>query len=302
MARRGRVVPAWLGRLSHGLWLVTLLGALVSMVLMLSARQYDFVWETTILSQDVFVRLVEFLGAAPALLGLPMPDAEMVQHAAAPDAVAADRQVWSLWLMASLVLYGVIPRFLLWAWSTGRWMRFTRTFRLDLEAPGYARLASALMPASEGATITDADPGTLPAFTTRHTSPPTDGHREALCIELGPDLDWPPSGWSPSDPSGIRVGDRLDSGEQRRKTLDRLALHPPQRLLVAIDTRLSPDRGARALIAELSQYAEAFAIWLRADGSRLGLWQEALSDLGVPPDHQFSEDSNARRWLEAQHA
>lgn len=294
MARRGNTVTAWLGRISHGMWSLTLAGALVSMLVMLATRQYDFIWETTILSQDVFVELVRLLGALPAIFGVNMPDAQIVARAAAPDPMPMDRQVWSAWLVSALVLYGLLPRLALWAWCSWRWRRFTAGFRLDLDEPGYARLTTALMPASEGAEVTDADPGHLPRFVP--TTAPLHAGRssQAVALELGPDLSWPPPDWP-----GELVGGRLDSREQRRDTMDRLAAHPARRLLVAIDTRLSPDRGSRAMLAELSQYAAQSAVWLRADGARGDLWRETVAELGIADTHQFVDAEDARHWLEA---
>jgi len=296
MARRGKVVPAWLGRLSHGMWTLTLASALVTLLVMLSTRRYGFVWETTILSQGVFVALVKALGALPALFGIAMPDADIVARAAAPQAFAGDRQIWSAWLICALVFYGLLPRAVLWTWSAWRWRTFTQGFRLDVDEPGYARLARTLMPASEGTGIIDADPDALPHFSTGHASPADDHLNQAVALELGPDLPWPPPEW----PEGL-AGERLDSREERRHALDRLAARPAARLLVAVDSRLSPDRGTCALLAELSQYAETLAVWLLGNGPRTALWNEALDALRINPKCRLSDAPHARQWLERGH-
>ena len=49
----------WLiGATSHGLWLCTLSGMLVSVLLLLLVRQYTFNWESTLLSNTVLVKTV----------------------------------------------------------------------------------------------------------------------------------------------------------------------------------------------------------------------------------------------------
>ncbi|WP_230969145.1 DUF2868 domain-containing protein [Nitrogeniibacter aestuarii] len=294
IARRGRMVPAWLGRLSHGMWLLTLTSALITLLVMLSTRRYDFTWETTILSRDVFVGLVDGLGALPRVFGLSMPNADMVMRAAGPDPATGDRQVWSLWLISALILYGVIPRAMLWLWCSWRWRTFTEGFRLDVEEPGHARLARALMPASEGAIVTDAAPGSLPQFRTGHVEHHAGARQLGVALELGPDLTWPPEHWPPT-----QLGGRLDSRDERRETLDQLSTHPVHRLLVAIDTRLSPDRGSRALMAELSRYTDVMAVWMRGHGARADLWREVLLELGIAETDLFVDENEARQWLEA---
>ena len=296
MARRHGVVGAWFGRLSHGLWTLTLCSALLTLLVLLSTRRYGFVWETTILSDTVFVSLTEALGRLPALLGLSMPDAEMVRRAAAPDAFPADRQVWSAWLLAALVTYGILPRALLWATSQWRWQRFRARFRLDLDEPGYARLAARLVPATESTGVSDAEPQHLPDFHAHAHGPVSDGPHQALALELGPDLPWPPPQW----PAAL-AGGRLDSRDHRRQALDTLAAHPLERLLVAVDARQSPDRGALALLAELSRYAHRMGVWLAGDAddpARPAHWRDALAELGLAAEAMSMDGDSARQWLE----
>jgi len=299
MARSAGVISAWLGRISHGLWSITLGCALITMLLQLATRRYGFVWETTILSESVFVALTQRLGALPAALGIPMPDADAVLRAANPTELAADRQLWSAWLLSALVFYGLLPRLLLWRWCQWRWLRFRSRFRLDLSHPAYARLASHLMPASEALGVSDAAPAALPDFHAGHGGAIVNGPKLALALELGPDLPWPPPDLAPE-----RAGGRLDSREARRQMLDALATDPVEQLLVAVDGRLSPDRGALALIAELSRYSHRLGVWLaRADedSERREHWLDALGRIGIAPDDVATSDTRALAWLEADH-
>ena len=66
------------GATSHSLWLCTLSGMLVSVLLLLLVRQYTFNWESTLLSNAASVRAVEMLAWLPSKLGFPAPDARAV--------------------------------------------------------------------------------------------------------------------------------------------------------------------------------------------------------------------------------
>jgi hypothetical protein len=298
MARSGGVLGAWLGRISHGLWSVTLGTALITMLVQLSTRRYGFVWETTILSDTVFVSLTQHLGALPAALGIAMPDADVVLRSATPNQLPTDRQLWAAWLISALIFYGLLPRLLLWAWCQWRWRRFRSGFRLDLNRPEYARLARNLMPTSETVGVSDAAPNALPEFHTTHAGAIPSGPHVALALELGPDLPWPPANL----PAPL-AGGRLDSREARRAALDTLAAQPVERLLIAVDGRLSPDRGALALIAETSRYAHRLGVWLlRADENteRHTHWRDALGQIGIRPADQLTTDATASSWLETE--
>jgi hypothetical protein len=77
MARGG--VGRWmLSAISHGLWVVFNVMCLLLLVLMLSARHYRFVWETTILSADTYTRLTHGIAWAPGKLGFPTPTAQQI--------------------------------------------------------------------------------------------------------------------------------------------------------------------------------------------------------------------------------
>lgn len=62
-----------IGATAHSLWLCTLLGMLVSVLLLLLVRQYTFNWESTLLSNAASVRAVEMLAWLPSKLGFLSP-------------------------------------------------------------------------------------------------------------------------------------------------------------------------------------------------------------------------------------
>ncbi len=130
---RRRLARWGLGALVHGLWLLGLLTALAMLLGLLATRRYGFVWETTILGSDPFIALTQALGALPALLGFPLPDAELIR--ASGDAALASeaaRHAWAGWLVGVLLVYGVLPRALLGLLCLWRWKRGLA--HLDLDA------------------------------------------------------------------------------------------------------------------------------------------------------------------------
>ncbi|HFK2116932.1 TPA: DUF2868 domain-containing protein, partial [Pseudomonas aeruginosa] len=156
---RRRLARWGLGALVHGLWLLGLLTALAMLLGLLATRRYGFVWETTILGSDTFIALTQALGALPALLGFPLPDAELIR--ASGDAALASeaaRHAWAGWLVGVLLVYGVLPRALLGLLCLWRWKRGLAHLDLDLDDPGYSLLRERLMPASERLGVSDAAP------------------------------------------------------------------------------------------------------------------------------------------------
>jgi len=281
LLQRHRLNRWLLGALVHGLWLAALLSALAITLLLLATRRYGFVWETTILGADTFVALTQALGTLPAWMGLNVPDAEMIR--ASGDAAVnleITRQAWAAWLVGVLLVYGVLPRLLLWALCLWRWRSGRQRLGLDLTLPGYARLREALMPSSERLGVSDAAPDALPAAEPIATLASEDG---AVLVALELDDQQP---WPPQLPSAVRDAGILDSRESRQRLLEQLTRFAPARLAIACDPRRSPDRGSLALIAELARCAAATRIWLlpapagqELDSERLDDWHVALDRL-----------------------
>ena len=295
LLQRHRLNRWLLGALVHGLWLLAMLSALAITLLLLATRRYGFVWETTLLGADTFVTLTQALGALPGMLGFNVPDAQMIR--ASGDAAVnleATRQAWAAWLVGVLVVYGVLPRLLLWALCLWRWRRGAARLQLDLELPGYSRLREALMPSRERLGVNDAAPADWPEPTAASGQLAHDG-AVLVAIELDDQQPWPPS-----LPTTVQNGGVLDSRESRRRLLEQLTLFPPARLGIACDPRRSPDRGSLALITELARCAGATRVWLlpapdgqQLDPERLDDWHVALNALHLPHSQQA-----LLKWLE----
>ncbi|MFO1112883.1 MAG: DUF2868 domain-containing protein [Rhodospirillales bacterium] len=83
-----------------------------AVLLLLGTRQYDFVWETTILSERAYVAIARVLAAPVEALGFPVPDAMQITGSrwTRPGELFVGRERWGSLLVGCLVVYGVLPR------------------------------------------------------------------------------------------------------------------------------------------------------------------------------------------------
>lgn len=298
LLQRQRLSRWAFGLLVHGLWLLALLSALASLLLLLATRRYGFVWETTLLGSDTFVSLTQALGAVPSLLGFNQPDSLLIRASGAgPLLEEGARQAWASWLLGVLLVYGLLPRALLLMLCLGRWLHGKRGLALDLNLPAYQLLREHLQPDSERLGISDLAPP-LPPIASTDSQVQASSGALLVAIELDPQRPWPPS-----LPSGVANAGILDSREQRQHLLEQLSRFPPARLVVACDPRRSPDRGTLALLGELARSAAATRIWLlppapgeALDSERLGDWHAALQQLQLA-----YADGAPLHWLETGH-
>ena len=321
---RGRLAAWGIGAVNHALWFAALLGAMLGVLALLATRRYGFVWETTILPADAFVAFGAALGALPAMLGFPVPDAATVAASGdAPMIGEAGRRAWAGWLLGALVVYGVLPRLLLALLCAALWRRGVRGLALELSRPGYARLRPLLMPDSERIGISDPEPAAMPRLSRQAPVVRGEGGAVAVALELGDDLPWPQSLSASAPQPAWEDGGRLDGREQRRAARELFAAHPPRRLLVVVDARQTPDRGSLGLIAELAGHAQATRVWLAgiaapedeggsrdadaapAPSGRVRQWREGLAGIGLAADAHtragdaaFLDAAAARAWLE----
>ncbi len=294
-----RKLNRWaLGTLVHGLWLLALLSAMSMLLAQLITHRYSFIWESTLLGADAFITLVNALSAGPRAMGFGVPIVEMI-HASTRDVYNTElvRQSWAVWLVASLVIYGILPRLILMLFCHWRWRHGQARLHLDLKLPGYAQLRERLMPSSERLGVNDLDPGQLHPITGGSTHLDSSGAL-LVAIELDDQRTWPPQ-----LPESVKDAGILDSRESRHRLLEQMSRFPPARLLIACDPRRSPDRGSLGLIAELARNAGATRVWLlqappgqALDADRLGDWHVALERLELT----FA-DCAPFNWLETGH-
>ena len=299
----GRVGKWQFSRVTHRLWLVYLFTGLIFLVLLLMVRQYDFVWGTTLLSDNLFVKLTDILSAPLQALGFTTPTPEQVQDTrigAGQLLTVEHRSRWAQFLLGALLCFGILPRILFWLWSVLMHANARRHFTLDYYLPYYIRLRQQLMPLATHGQIIDAD--TSPPIVSETPTKTTAQHvlpdvllekAKWIAVELGNNINWPPV----SVFAGNNLGQILD-----RDSMTRILNNLQQTtsvIAVTVSAARPPDRGVQRMIAQLTSSSEQ--CWLvllknNADETitttRLAAWYRLAETCGIAADHVISMSAN----------
>lgn len=312
LLQRARLQRVLFGVLTHGWWLLTLLTTLGTLIVLLSTRRYEFLWETTLLSPDTFVGLTHALGYLPALFGFSIPDAELVRASdGLQPLTSADHALWSTFLLGCVVLYGVLPRAAaLLVCGVLAWHR-RHAFAVDFNAPSLVALQQRLQVRAATVGILDPDrsdphasgpasawaQGSGPEHLTGDLRVNTAQHADVIVgVELPADTPWPP-GWLPT---GVLDAGIIDERLQRNALLEHMARHQPRRLLIVCDAHQTPDRGSIALIAELLQHAGSGKVLILDSGRtphREDQWRTHLMKTGIETVDLLNDSTQAAAWL-----
>lgn len=274
-----------LGAAVHAAWLVFSLCALLTLAVLLSVRAYELAWETTLLSPEALAQWARWMSLGPALLGASGPETLPVDGALDGGA----REAWALWLLAALVVYGVLPRLLALLACLALAARAVSNIGRDLTRPGYARLRTRLLPDHAGLGVVDPVSERPTVLRRRVPRRATQGQG---CVALGLE-------WAPDQPAAVesqwqcRWLGVADGAEQRRQLLDQLAQTRTGRLILLARATATPDRGNERFAIEAIEAAQVPAILvlaaferLQARGSeatqrRLDEWQAFATRAGV---------------------
>jgi hypothetical protein len=258
------------GSLTHGLWALFSLGALLASLFALSVRQYDFVWGTTLLSEETFVLILGVVSAPVHGLGWPIPDAGLVSISRIGMGGGAGREVWSSFLLSALLLYGLLPRAVLALVSLVLARRAAGKLRLDTGLPGYARLSDRLDSPSRSMGVLDPRPMEQGAAIGRRRQRPhpVTGEVVLIGLELEREIQhWPPRlagvDWT-------TLG-RADERSQRQDVIAALRARSevPGVVLVVCSLARTPDRGAERFLSAVRESTDA-PVWAILDeGNRL---------------------------------
>ena len=298
---RQRPEARWqLAKTSHWLWLSALSGMLVAAILLLSVRQYTFNWESTLLSDGVFVNAVNVLSWLPEKLGFPVPDKQSILNSRLNSDITSARQ-WGGLLVGSIVCYGMLPRFLVWLLCK-QMARGTST-GLSLEQPYYQHIIQQWQQQ-----VVDAD---IHSENIVVVTPKINLNDQAVKWAILFEGAWLDSAWF----KHVLGQDWLDKGvaDSRDKVAAlkaELQQHSVQ-LLIGVRAHAVPDRGMLRQITMLADAAQGGAVvQLLADeqfvGSQndyLNQWHDALLErqlAWLDPPH-FSQRQRLKNQLEKEH-
>lgn len=243
----------YLGRFSHQLWLATLTGMLFAIIFLLIVRQYSFSWESTLLSDQALITLTQVLGWLPSMVGFGIPDnAAIVQSRLVTDAMplSVARQ-WASLLIGSLLMYGIVPRAIAWAFCAFMFRR--KKMRLDTKLPYYQKILNFWQ-----RYVVDADDFTEVAAPIAPKATVSAGKKLVALLEYPSEKDnWWQKGLDANngDDSQIENFGIVDDRDDMDRLTVYLKTHPVQ-VLLGIHSKALPDRGTLRKLDQIAAHAK----------------------------------------------
>lgn len=302
-----------LGAVTNLAWLSFNMGLLGTLIGVLSVRQFDFGWETTIGNDAFFLEATRVISIAPEWVGFNVPDQAMVEAARIDPATGElagggdeARKAFGGLLMGSIVLYGIAPRLIFFLLCLLTWSGLRRRWRPTLESARFAPLRRLIEPQAVQVAAVEFIPETTESIEEEELPPP-DRQTIGSAI-LGIELDTPVCGWPP--PCGAPVDDlgMVESREDRVATIRTLRYGRtlPARLVVVANVATSPDRGIARSIQLAHEAAEEPRLVMVLTGGgrfrdrvdahalerRIGDWRTLIKELGVNGEvHELDLDN-----------
>lgn len=271
-----------LGWITHWLWSAYLLGGLLGLLLLFATRQFDFVWQSTLLGGDSFVRLTQMLTPPLAALGVPVPDAQQILASSldqTPANAAETRRVWALFLLGCVLMYGLLPRVLIGVICAVSEWRLRSRQTLDLNQPYFIRLQREFWPQGSHSKILDAD-DQLPQ---QRQAPAAPKPPPADCLWLGLEL----PGEFPL-PSGVQtnlLNVRDDASQQQAMAAIQQNKRP---VALLIDGHKAADRGLQRIVIDLARASGPRNLWLvlrpQPAEAKYQSWLQAAARAGLTPE------------------
>ncbi|RKS87236.1 uncharacterized protein DUF2868 [Orbus hercynius] len=275
----------WLvGLIVNVLWTVILCAALIVLVGLLSTKNYSFEWQTTLLSAESVITLTRLLGELPAALGFSLPDTEMIRASEQAITNGEIRSAWAVWLLGIFIVYGVAVRAILCIFCWVKWRISCNSISLNLQYPEYQMLSHDLEPTSIKSVI-DAQADWQVSRSKAAALFRSGGKNMLVAIDI--ETHW-------QSPENIDFIGFVNNHKQRETVLDLLQQQPAEKLLIAIDSDRTPDRGMIHLIQTLASKSSQTKVWFINQGRQWNNWQENLASLNI-------EQANSRWLLEGKH-
>lgn len=268
----------YLSRFSHQLWLATLTGMLFAIIFLLIVRQYSFSWESTLLSDSTLMRLTHWLGWLPNMVGFSVPDADaIVQSRLATEAMPLSiARQWASLLIGSLLMYGIVPRAIAWAFCALMFKR--KKMRLDLTLPYYQKILNFWQ-----RKVVDEDDFVEKVVPVAPVAKISKGNKLVALLEY-PHFD---EHWY-QFAAGHQIEDFgiLDDRDDMDRMLAYLDNHDVQ-VLIGVHAKALPDRGTMRKLDKIASHAKQGLIvqlldsadpLIAVDANRRQQWQTALAE------------------------
>ncbi len=279
----------------HWAWILYLLGGLAAMFIALTGRQYDFVWATTILSADAFVRITELLGTIPSALGFAIPTGEQVLASrlkSEPESLAALRNIWSSFIIACIVVYALIPRALLWIVSAVLLVLAQSRHEPDWEQPYFYALRARLLPESHSLGVVDADQNPSSSATSRTGL--ENGESETLEHLNLPDGAYVGAfEWARNSVPDVPIKNPIVLGEINDVHAQTGALQAIKQnskpTIIFVELQRAADRGAVRFLGEITKLTELHLVIVKSrsqasDAARWAGWQSVCERIKLAAD------------------
>lgn len=108
---------------SHQFWLTFIVGCCVGLLLVFTTQKFDFIWESTLLSQEQFNQIIKVLAYPFHSVGLAWPTLE-------GDAESI-RRTWAFFIISCLLVYALLPRLVALLISKIVLLRLQNKWQLD---------------------------------------------------------------------------------------------------------------------------------------------------------------------------
>lgn len=265
--------------LSHGAWGSYLFAGWLMTWLLLLTNQVNFVWETTLLSDDAFIQLTQALSSVPQWFGVAVPNSfDILASRIDQDSQTSDtRQHWANLLLASIFFYGVLPRLFFALLCTGLYVVKRAAQPLSIQE----KIIQNRYYQSENQqrVMVDADHA-------HHTTTSLSGDQDTQPT-LPNDAfyyPWALFEWSTEKPLFLMsVGDviPLNNREQQDQFL---ATPNDDPVYIVVDATQSPDRGCRRFFTRVRcVYSSVYIVITDAENMRFADdWQRLAREVDVP--------------------
>ena len=290
----GRVGKWRFSVLTHKFWLTYLVSGLVMLILLMIARQYNFIWGTTLLSENSLPALTQRLAIPMEYLGFIAPDLNQIaaSRIGVGEQDGETRTAWASFLLGAFLVYGVLPRLILLGISILMQGWAERSFKLDLYLPYYIDLRQRLMSVAVKARVIDADPHPKVAVGQPVMLPKVDikaipSKAQAIGIELDKHIVWPDSVTVCGNIINQQSHDEAVKAVKKIKTP----------LLIGVAMHRLPDRGVQRMVKELVEIStgKPRLILLHkqsatsVDNARKLAWFRLAEACGISAEHVITQ-------------